>query len=140
MWGDMMDKAVVIDGEATLGLKANGEISLRNNIDGSTDTIAVIDGESSLDFDIDGNALLDLKIDGEISIDNHIDGEQGMFYRYVVNGGESEIYHGEYTFTPTQSTQIVHIEGKTASKNITINPIPSNYGLITWNGLSLTVS
>ena len=49
-------------------------------------------------------------------------------------------YTGKYGFTPTQETQIVPIEGLTASQDITINPIPSNYGLITWNGSTLTVS
>lgn len=50
------------------------------------------------------------------------------------------LYDGEYEFTPTQSTQTVQISGKAASQDIIINPIPSNYGLITWNGSVLTVS
>jgi hypothetical protein len=29
---------------------------------------------------------------------------------------------------------------KVVTRNIVINPIPSNYGLITWNGSTLTVS
>lgn len=49
-------------------------------------------------------------------------------------------YSGSYTVTPTQDTQTLATEGKTLSQNITINPIPSNYGLITWNGAYLTVS
>lgn len=49
-------------------------------------------------------------------------------------------YEGEYVFTPTMSTQEVATSGKLLLRNITINPIPSNYGLITWNGSSLTVS
>lgn len=49
-------------------------------------------------------------------------------------------YDGPYDFTPTQETQTVLIENKMATDNITINPIPSNYGLITWNGSVLTVS
>ena len=49
-------------------------------------------------------------------------------------------YTGEYEFTPTQSTQIVPTENKILAENIVINPIPSNYGLITWNGSFLTVS
>lgn len=31
-------------------------------------------------------------------------------------------------------------ENKTTQQNIVINPIPSNYGLITWNGSVITVS
>ena len=49
-------------------------------------------------------------------------------------------FPGPYEYTPTQSTQVVAIEGQKASQDITINPIPSNYGLITWNGSVLTVS
>ena len=51
-----------------------------------------------------------------------------------------EIYEGEYEFTPTQSTQTISIENKMAVQDITINPIPNNYGLITWNGSIITVS
>ena len=47
----------------------------------------------------------------------------------------------EKTVTPTQSTQIIEPDsGKDGLSKVTVNPIPSNYGLITWNGSSLTVS
>lgn len=52
----------------------------------------------------------------------------------------TEIYDGAYEWTPTQSTQTIGIADKKALNNITINPIPQNYGLITWNGSTLTVS
>ena len=55
-------------------------------------------------------------------------------------GGGVEFYDGPYDFTPTQEEQTIQINGKTAVGNITINPIPSNYGLITWDGSVLTVS
>lgn len=45
-----------------------------------------------------------------------------------------EAYEGEYTFTPTQEAQTIEIKNKVALENITIEPIPQNYGLITWNG------
>lgn len=51
-----------------------------------------------------------------------------------------EEYDGAYEFTPTQAMQTIEIENLKATQNITINPIPSNYGLITWNGSTLTVS
>ena len=51
-----------------------------------------------------------------------------------------EIYDGEYEFTPTEDTQTVSIDNKMAVQDITINPIPNNYGLITWNGSTITVS
>ena len=49
-------------------------------------------------------------------------------------------FEGDYEYTPSEETQTIQIAGKTAAENITINPIPSNYGLITWNGAVLTVS
>ena len=53
-------------------------------------------------------------------------------------GGET--YVGPYEYTPTEDTQTVAISHKMATENIVINPIPFNYGLITWNGSTLTVS
>lgn len=49
-------------------------------------------------------------------------------------------YVGPYEFTPTRETQTIEIAGKTAEQNITINPIPQNYGLITQIGNRLMVS
>ena len=51
-----------------------------------------------------------------------------------------DYYDGEYTITPTAEQQIIPMTGKTGRQNFTIEPIPSNYGLITWNGSILTVS
>lgn len=48
-------------------------------------------------------------------------------------------YKGEYEFTPSAQTQTIEIYGKTATENIIINPIPNNYGLVSWNGSTLTV-
>lgn len=50
------------------------------------------------------------------------------------------VYDGPTEFTPSGSTQTIAIADKKALTDITINPIPSNYGLITWNGSELTVS
>ncbi len=57
-----------------------------------------------------------------------------------IQTGASVSYTGEYEFTPTQQEQIIPIEGQVARHDIIINPIPSNYGLITWDGSTLTVS
>lgn len=55
-------------------------------------------------------------------------------------GGNAPVYHGATEFTPTEQTQTVAVSGYRMEQNITINPIPSNYGRITWNGSVLTVS
>ena len=51
-----------------------------------------------------------------------------------------DYYDGDYSVTPSSQEQTIHIIGKTARQNITVAPIPSNYGLIEWNGAALTVS
>ena len=51
-----------------------------------------------------------------------------------------EAYKGEYTIEPSEEEQTISIAGKTATQDITISPIPSNYGLITYNGSSIIVS
>ena len=52
----------------------------------------------------------------------------------------TEIYDGAYEWTPSESVQTIEIANKKALDNIKINPIPSNYGLITWDGTTITVS
>ena len=49
-------------------------------------------------------------------------------------------YTGDYEVTPSTETQTLLTKGKALSEHITVHPIPSNYGLITWNGSTLTVS
>ena len=49
-------------------------------------------------------------------------------------------FDGEYEVTPTGYAQTLEIKEKRARDNITIKPIPSNYGLITYNGSVITVS
>ncbi len=49
-------------------------------------------------------------------------------------------YEGDYTVTPADTTQTIPIAGLVATEDIIVEPIPNNYGLITWNGSTLTVS
>ncbi len=51
-----------------------------------------------------------------------------------------EEYSGATVVTPSSEVQVLPTEEKVVLENIVINPIPSNYGLITWNGSVLTVS
>lgn len=52
----------------------------------------------------------------------------------------SEPYEGEYTITPSNETQILETKNLRMTDNLVVNAIPQNYGLITWNGSTLTVS
>ena len=51
-----------------------------------------------------------------------------------------EHYHGATEFTPSAEQQVIHTEGLFVDDPIIIEPIPNNYGLITWDGRTITVS
>ena len=53
---------------------------------------------------------------------------------------ERDPYTGDYEITPTSEEQSLHTNGLRMTGDIIVNPIPSNYGLITWDGSNLTVS
>ena len=49
-------------------------------------------------------------------------------------------YEGPYEVTPGAEEQTLETEFLYMTGDITINPIPNNYGLITYNGVTITVS
>ena len=51
-----------------------------------------------------------------------------------------QTYTGEYEVTPSAETQTLDTAGLRLTRPVTVNPIPQNYGLITYNGAVLTVS
>lgn len=75
-------------------------------------------------------------LDGELSLTLAADGEAGT----ILKVKEADPYTGETVITPTQEEQVLATTGLIIPTDITIKPIPSNYGLITWNGSTLTVS
>lgn len=60
----------------------------------------------------------------------------------LVNGGTRTYpaYTGEYTFTPTRAEQVIEIKNMRATQNIVVEPIPSNYGMISWDGSGILIS
>ena len=77
-------------------------------------------------------------IDGEMSLNLHLDGTPDKVLK--VAEYDLPVYDGIAEITPSQNTQILQTSNKALTRNIVVNPIPSNYGLITWNGSTLTVS
>jgi len=57
----------------------------------------------------------------------------------VVNATADE-YDGPYDATPSSGAQTFPTTGKLMTADFVVNPIPSNYGLVTWDGAVLTVS
>ena len=49
-------------------------------------------------------------------------------------------YEGDYIIIPSAETQVLQTKYLRMTDDVTIKPIPQNYGLITWNGSFLTVS
>lgn len=80
-----------------------------------------LESAGALSFELsNANAIqFDLKTPAQIGVDN---------------------YEGEYVVTPSSEVQTLNSRGLRMTQNVTINPIPSNYGLITWNGSNLRVS
>lgn len=123
----MIDKVVI-----------GGDISLRNQLAGDAELQNQLEGDVSLDNPVEGDTELNSFIDGEIQLNNLLEGEAGTYIR--VSSGDSPAYHGDYTVTPSRVQQTLPTAGMVLDRNVTVEPIPSNYGLITWDGSTLTVS
>lgn len=80
-------------------------------------------------------AELDLTFDMTCSTEEAVDFDESSA---VVIGGDP--YTGTYEVTPSRETQVLSTANLYMNENVTIKPIPSNYGLITWDGTKLTVS
>lgn len=57
-----------------------------------------------------------------------------------VDVNHASAYKGEYVITPTTYEQILNTAGKIMAKEVIVERIPRNYGLVTWNGSFLMVS
>ena len=74
---------------------------------------------------------IELVPEGQFSIDSD---------QYIPTRPKGIDYEGSYEVTPTRETQVLRTSGRLMVENLTVNPIPSNYGLITYSGNILTVS
>lgn len=77
---------------------------------------------------VSGNSL----IRGNVSDNSRISAK--------VDVNHAPAYKGEYIITPTTYEQILNTAGKIMAKDVIVERIPANYGLITWNGSFLKVS
>lgn len=53
---------------------------------------------------------------------------------------ERDPYTGDYSITPGAEAVVLSVKDKRMTDDVVVNPVPSNYGRITWNGAILTVS
>lgn len=90
------------------------------------DTV-VLDGELSLRLQGKANANLITEVSGEAGI-----------FTAIREGYPA--YTGQTVVTPSREAQTLRTAHKSVLTDITIEPIPNYYGLITWDGAALTVS
>ena len=64
----------------------------------------------------------------------------GQDFNATMDGILPGDYEGSYEVTPSAEQQTLGTAGRTLSFDVVVNPIPSNYGLITYNGSTITVS
>lgn len=77
-------------------------------------------------------------LDGELSLNIPLDGTPDKVLK--VAEYDLPVYDGITEITPSNQAQVLQTSNKALTRNIVVNPIPSNYGLVTWNGSVLTVS
>ena len=85
---------------------------------------------------IDGDVSMS-RINVDINPHFNFSAEMGVYTK--VREGASPYYTGKTEVTPSEETQTLATADMTVRQNITINPIPSNYGRIAWNGSTLRV-
>jgi len=57
-----------------------------------------------------------------------------------LTAGSMPRYNGVTTITPSDRQQVIHCADLVMSQDVVVNAIPSYYGKIAWNGVSLSVS
>lgn len=106
---------------------------------------AKVIGSLASETALNGEICPCMTIGGTLSAEHNI---SGMLCSEQTISGVLEIpsaigvdpYQGDYRITPSRETQTLSTAGKYLNQSIVVEPIPSNYGLITWNGSTLTVS
>lgn len=65
---------------------------------------------------------------------------QGETFDVSFGAGIEKEYHGQAEVMPSSEEQVLHTTNRVLTQDIIIDPIPSNYGLVTYNGSTITVS
>lgn len=86
------------------------------------------------------NEILIGKIQSAGQLQGSVSAEEQMKGSFNLFELPENQYEGSYVFTPSSQTQYAPTAYMTLLGDIKINPIPSNYGLITYDGTIITVS
>ena len=88
----------------------------------------------------------DILLKGKFILDGSIASSKTEISGNVINGGARSLpaYEGSYSVTPSDTQQILLTNDMRMTANIVIEKIPgtleNNWGRITWNGSTITVS
>lgn len=78
-----------------------------------------------------------VNFDTEENFGVSFDGDLNVDFSGMHTAGE---YTGTYEFTPSDVAQEIPTSNKILTQNIVINPIPSNYGLVAYDGSILSIT
>lgn len=116
-------------------------------IDTDGGSIETLNADAGIKIIEDGTAEIAASADGDVSIviSGDVDeemtlqdsGEFGIYTR--LTDYDAPEYTGETVITPSEETQILQTQGKLATENIIVNPIPANYGRIIYDGTHLRI-
>lgn len=116
-------------------LRLKGSLSPTVGLSGQVTDEAEISGSLSGGSELTGALNPIAGMEGTLSCETAITGKLSIPERVTPTA-----YEGPTTVTPTQEQQILRTRDFYMNDNIIVEPIPNNYGLISWNGAVLTVS
>lgn len=83
---------------------------------------------------------LEVDVGGDVTLAAQSGGAVNVGMDTTITAAIMPHYDGPVRVTPGPTPQTLSTTGKVMDEDITIGAIPSNYGLITWNGSFLTVT
>lgn len=128
--------------------KISDSSCLSGNVNGTSNLVGTINCTGCLNGSINGTSILVGTINCDGCLSGNVNGTSnivGKVSRTAEITGRLDLYnpptyHGGYEITPSEETQTLSTHGKLLESDVVVNPIPNNYGLITWNGSVITVS
>lgn len=123
-----------INGSITNEINLTAVVSGSNSVAGAISVEQGVDGSLSVVSGLSGSLASVQAVSGEIA-------QVGSVTGTITATGISDYprYDGSYEVTPSDNAQTLNTGNTILTENIVINPVPSTYGRLTWNGAYLTV-
>lgn len=114
------------------------DISGRLSADGNLSGVASQD--ASLTGKLEGGVLLSGRLSPAPKLRGVASVTETLTGGLSISTSGIPAYHGETTITPSTEEQVISCGGLAMPTDIIVEAIPSNYGLISWDGVTLSVS